>query len=154
MKYDEAQRTPPKRLGEAEAIGRKLHELRIAHGMTQSEAAARAGISRSTAVLLEQGNESRTLSQVLRYLHAIEPELSLLGLLHGDSGAVRSFNNTTRVQRVSRSRTRNPSTPQEPDAKYARPSKNHTQLNKDNPSRKKSSLTTETSKAINDKYDF
>lgn len=54
MKYDEAQR-PPKRLQEASAIGQKLQQLRIAHGMTQSDVATRAGISRSTAALLEQG---------------------------------------------------------------------------------------------------
>ncbi|ALO38836.1 hypothetical protein UZ73_11550 [Alcaligenes faecalis] len=107
MKYDEAQRTPPKRLQEASAIGQKLQQLRIAHGMTQSDVAARAGISRSTAALLEQGNESRTMSQILRYLHAIEPELTLLDLLTEQSGAVRSFNNANKVQRVSKKNASN-----------------------------------------------
>ena len=83
MKYDESLRTPEVRLKEAEQIGAQLRTLRIARGITQSDAAARAGVSRSTAVLLEQGDESRTLSQVLRYLHALEPELTLAGLLTG-----------------------------------------------------------------------
>ena len=105
MKYDESLRTPEVRLKEAEQIGAQLRTLRIARGITQSDAAARAGVSRSTAVLLEQGDESRTLSQVLRYLHALEPELTLPGLLTGKSAAVRAFNETPRVHRVYKSNT-------------------------------------------------
>ena len=100
MKYDESLRTPEVRLKEAEQIGAQLRTLRIARSMTQSEAATRAGVSRSTAVLLEKGDESRTLAQVLRYLHALEPGLSLAGLLTGQSAAVRVFNEVPRVQRV------------------------------------------------------
>ena len=90
MKYDETLRTPANRLAEARQIGLLLQELRKANEMTQSEVAARAGVSRSTAVLIEKGDESRTLAQVLRYLHAIEPELSLVGLLLAQSSAVRN----------------------------------------------------------------
>lgn len=90
MKYDETLRTPANRLAEAQQFGLMLQELRKANEMTQSEVAARAGISRSTAVLIEKGDESRTLAQVLRYLNAIEPELSLVGLLQGQSSAVRN----------------------------------------------------------------
>ena len=100
MKYDESLRTPEVRLKEAEQVGARLRTLRIARGMTQSETAARAGVSRSTAVLLEQGDASRTLSQVLRYLHALEPGLTLAGLLTDQSAAVRVFNEAPRVQRV------------------------------------------------------
>lgn len=100
MKYDESLRTPDVRLKEAGQIGVQLRTLRAAHGMTQSEAAARAGVSRSTVVLLERGDESRTLSQVLRYLHALEPGLSLAGLLTGQSAAVRVFEQASRVHRV------------------------------------------------------
>lgn len=103
MRYDESLRTPEVRLKEAEQIGAQLRTLRIVRGMTQSEAAGRAGVSRSTAVLLEKGDESRTLSQVLRYLHALEPELTLAGLLTGKSAAVRVFNEAPRVHRVYKS---------------------------------------------------
>ncbi|BEU98868.1 helix-turn-helix domain-containing protein (plasmid) [Acidovorax sp. DW039] len=103
MKYDESLRTPDVRLKEAEQIGAHLRKLRIARSMTQSEAAARAGVSRSTAVLLEKGDESRTLSQVLRYLHALEPELTLVGLLTDKSAAVRVFNEAPLIQRVYKS---------------------------------------------------
>lgn len=105
MKYDESLRTPEARLKEAEQIGARLRILRIARGITQSDAAARAGVSRSTAVLLEQGDEGRTLSQVLRYLHALEPELTLAGLLTDRSAAVRVFNETPRVHRVYKTNT-------------------------------------------------
>lgn len=104
MKYDESLRTPEVRLKEAAQIGAQLRTLRIAHSVTQSEAAARAGVSRTTAVLLERGGESRTLSQVLRYLHALEPELTLAGLLTGKSAAVRVFNKAPRVHRVYKSK--------------------------------------------------
>lgn len=104
MKYDESLRTPEVRLLEAEQIGARIRTLRIARAMTQSEAAARAGVSRSTAVILEQGNECRTLSQVLRYLHALEPELTLAGLLTDQSAAVRVFNEAPRVHRVYKSK--------------------------------------------------
>ncbi len=105
MKYDESLRTPEARMKEAEKIGSQLRTLRIARGMTQSDAAARAGVARSTAVLLEQGDESRTLSQVLRYLHALEPELTLVGLLTNKSAAVRVFNEAPRVHRVYKPKT-------------------------------------------------
>lgn len=106
MKYDESLRTPEVRLKEAANIGTQLRTLRIARGITQSEAAARAGLSRSTAVLLEQGDESRTLSQVLRYLHALEAELTLVGLLTGQSAAVRIFIEAPRAHRVYKSNAR------------------------------------------------
>lgn len=102
----ESLHTPELRLEEAKQLGARLRTLRIARGMTQREAAARAGVSRSTAVLLEQGDESRTLSQVLRYLHALEPELTLAGLLTGKSAAVRAFDEARRVWRVRKPKAR------------------------------------------------
>ncbi len=89
MKYDETHRTPKHRLDEAAGIGTKLSLLRKVHRMSQAEAAARAGVSRSTAVLIEAGDPSRTLAQVLRYLEAISRETSLLELLSGDVPALR-----------------------------------------------------------------
>ena len=89
MKYEEAHRTPSHRLEEAVAVGQKLAILRKAMKMTQAEAAARAGVSRSTAVLIEAGDPSRTLAQVLRYLDAIASNTSLLALLSGDVPALR-----------------------------------------------------------------
>jgi transcriptional regulator with XRE-family HTH domain len=89
MKYDETHRTPTHRLDEAAGIGVQLGILRKARKMSQAEAAARAGVSRSTAVLIEAGDPSRTLTQVLRYLEAISSETTLLELLSGDVPALR-----------------------------------------------------------------
>ena len=89
MKYDETHRTPKQRLDEAAGVGLKLALLRKAKKMTQAEAAARAGVSRSTAVLIESGDPSRTLAQVLRYLDAISSSTSLMSLLSGDVPALR-----------------------------------------------------------------
>lgn len=89
MKYDETHRTPKHRIDEAAGIGLKLGMLRKVHKMSQAEAAARAGVSRSTAVLIEAGDPSRTLAQVLRYLEAISSDTTLLELLSGDVPALR-----------------------------------------------------------------
>ncbi|MDP3423124.1 MAG: helix-turn-helix domain-containing protein [Burkholderiaceae bacterium] len=89
MKYDETHRTPAHRLDEAAGVGVKLGALRKARKMSQAEAAARAGVSRSTAVLIEAGDPSRTLAQVLRYLEAISSDTTLLALLSGDVPALR-----------------------------------------------------------------
>lgn len=89
MKYDETHRTPQARLDEAAGVGVRLGMLRKARKMSQAEAAARAGVSRSTAVLIEAGDPSRTLAQVLRYLEAISADTTLLALLSGDVPALR-----------------------------------------------------------------
>jgi transcriptional regulator with XRE-family HTH domain len=81
MKHDESSRTPAARLLEARQLGGKLMKLRQSIPMTQADAAARAGLSRSTVFRLESGDAGRTLSQVLRYLEALAPELSLTAFL-------------------------------------------------------------------------
>lgn len=100
MKYDESTRTSKNRLKEAAMLGKKLHALRIAMGITQADAAARAGLSRSTAVLIEAGDESRTVTQILRYLDAISPRTTLLALLTDDIGAVKNMNANAIRKRV------------------------------------------------------
>jgi hypothetical protein len=62
--------------------------------------AAKAGLSRSTAVLIEKGDPGRTLGQLLRYLHAIEPNVTLQALVDGNVAAVASMNARNRTQRV------------------------------------------------------
>ncbi|MFA9286340.1 MULTISPECIES: helix-turn-helix transcriptional regulator [unclassified Comamonas] len=100
MKYDETTRTSKDRLKEAAMLGKKLHALRMAMRITQAEAAARAGLSRSTAVLIEAGDESRTLSQLLRYLDALSPRTSLLALLTDDIAAVKNMQADSLGKRV------------------------------------------------------
>ncbi|HSW17154.1 MAG TPA: helix-turn-helix transcriptional regulator [Ramlibacter sp.] len=81
----------PQRIEEARQLGEKLARLRMARRVRQADAAARAGISRSTAGLLEKGDLGRTQAQILRYLDAIAPGVSLLSLLQEDDPSLRAL---------------------------------------------------------------
>ena len=100
MKYDETPLLTPTRLTEAQHLGQRLAELRQAYRLRQIDVAAKAGLSRSTAVLIEKGDPGRTLGQLLRYLHAIEPSVTLQALVEGNIAAVSSMNARNRTQRV------------------------------------------------------
>jgi len=54
----------------------KSSPLRARH-----DAAGRAGLARSTAVLIEKGDPSRTQAQILRHLEAIAPGVTVMRLL-------------------------------------------------------------------------
>lgn len=104
MKYSELPTLPEQRNAEAAAIGTRLARLRTARRLRQVDAAARAGISRSTAALIEKGDPGRTLGQLLRYLEAIAPGLPLLGLLQESDPALAALaagEATRRVRRLS-----------------------------------------------------
>ena len=81
MKRDETPLLTPNRVREARELGEKLARLRMARRLRQVDAAARAGMARSTASLIEKGDLGRTQAQILRYLEAIAPGVSLLSLL-------------------------------------------------------------------------
>ncbi len=91
MKRDETPLMTPALLAEATVIGQKLARLRMARRIRQADAAARAGLSRSTASLIEHGDPGRTLAQVLRYLDAVAPGLTLLALLQDEDPALRAL---------------------------------------------------------------
>ncbi|WP_244128371.1 helix-turn-helix domain-containing protein [Burkholderia gladioli] len=106
MKRDEQPLMNPERLQEARQLGEKLARLRIARRIRQADAATRAGISRSTAVLLEKGDLGRTQAQILRYLEAIAPGVSLLSLLKEDDPSLQALaarETTQRVREASKS---------------------------------------------------
>lgn len=90
----------PERLHEARQLGKKLARLRTARRIRQADAAMRAGISRSTAVLLEKGDLSRTQAQILRYLESIAPGVSLLSLLREDDPSLQALAARETSQRV------------------------------------------------------
>lgn len=68
--------------------------------MRQEDAAIRAGVSRSTAVLIEQGDIGRTLAQVLRNLDAVAPGVSLLPLLQGNNPSLEALASREVTRRV------------------------------------------------------
>ena len=100
MKRDETPLMTQQRLAEAKALGEKLARLRRARHIRQSEAALRAGLSRATAVLIEQGDIRRTQAQILRYLEAIAPGLPLLSLLLDEDPALQALKAREATQRV------------------------------------------------------
>jgi len=100
MKRDESPLLTPARLQEARELGEKLARLRMARHLRQVDAAARAGLARSTAVLIEKGDLSRTQAQILRYLEAIAPGVSLLALLQETDPALQALSARELTRRV------------------------------------------------------
>ena len=100
MKRNESPLLTPARVQEAREMGEKLARLRMARRLRQADAAARAGLARSTVVLIEKGDLSRTQAQILRYLDAIAPGLSLLGLLQETDPSLEVLRARELTQRV------------------------------------------------------
>jgi transcriptional regulator with XRE-family HTH domain len=100
MKHNEHPLMTPGRLQEARQLGEKLARLRMARRIRQADAATRAGLSRSTAVLLEKGDLGRTQAQILRYLEAIAPGVSLLSLLKEEDPSLQALAARETTQRV------------------------------------------------------
>lgn len=100
MKREETALLTPARVQEARDMGEKLARLRIARQLRQADVAARAGMARSTAALIEKGDLSRTQAQVLRYLEAIAPGLPLLAFLQETDPSLRALSAKERTQRV------------------------------------------------------
>ena len=69
-------------------LGERINRLRIARRITQLEASLRAGVSRPTARKIERGDPGRTLGQVMRYLGAIAPGVTLLEMIEGRDPAI------------------------------------------------------------------
>lgn len=100
MKHDEIPLMTTRRLAEAKELGAKLARLRVARKIRQEDAAARAGLARSTAALIEKGDPGRTQAQILRYLDAIAPSLSLLALLQESDPALKALLHAEATRRV------------------------------------------------------
>lgn len=100
MKYAQTPSLQSELLALSHEIGGKLARLRKARRLRQSDVALRAGVSRSTAVLVESGDPGRTLSQVLRYLNAIAPGSTLLELLQDTDPALLSLRQSEETRRV------------------------------------------------------
>lgn len=100
MKYTENPLLTSLRLTEVKELGTKLARLRIARKIRQVDAAARAGIARSTAVLIEKGDPGRTFAQILRYLDAISPNLTFQALLQESDPSLKALAQSEATQRV------------------------------------------------------
>ena len=88
MKIDQNSAISPALKEQLVELGSRLSKTRLARRMRQSEAASRAGISRATASLIENGSASVSIGQVVRYLDAIAPGKTLVSLLTADDPVV------------------------------------------------------------------
>jgi transcriptional regulator with XRE-family HTH domain len=100
MKYKESSALMPELAAQAALLGERIARLRKARRMLQSDAALRAGISRPVAGQIEAGDAGRTLGQVLRYLAAIVPGMSLMDLLAGSDPSLRTLDLKEKTRRV------------------------------------------------------
>lgn len=100
MKTNAALALPEGLHAQAQDLGARLARLRAAHAMRQSDAAARAGISRSTAGRLESGDPGVAVGQLLRYLNAVSPGLTLAQLLEKERPAELALRERERTKRV------------------------------------------------------
>lgn len=100
MKKEEALLLSADELAQTRLLGERLSRLRLARRVRQEDAAVRAGMSRPTARKIEQGDPGRTLGQVLRYLKAIAPSMTLLQLLEGKDPSLLALEASEKRQRV------------------------------------------------------
>lgn len=109
MKHNETLLLSSDRAQDAKILGIQIARLRQSRRLRQADVAVRAGVSRSTAGLIEAGDPRRTLGQVLRYLEAIAPGVSLLDLLQESDPALVALSKaeaTKRVRKVSEAELR------------------------------------------------
>ena len=100
MKKDESLLLPPTDLDQLKLLGHRLARLRLARQVRQEDAAVRAGMSRPTARKIEQGDPGRTLGQLLRYMGAIAPGMTLQQLLEGRDPSLIALQASEQRQRV------------------------------------------------------
>ena len=100
MKKEEALLLSDAELAQTRLLGERLSRLRLARRVRQEDAAVRAGLSRPTARKIEQGDPGRTFGQLLRYLGAIAPGMTLQQLLEGKDPSLIALEASEKRQRV------------------------------------------------------
>jgi DNA-binding XRE family transcriptional regulator len=100
MRVNQAATLKPELADEAKKLGQLLARLRIARGIKQTEAALRAGLSRNTVYRMEKGDPGLAFGQILRYLDAIAPGVTLVGLLSESDPALTALTIREKTQRV------------------------------------------------------
>ncbi len=100
MKIDQSAAMNSELLQEARRIGAKLSRFRIARNIKQEEAALRSGLSRNTVYRLEKGDPGVAFGQILRYIGAIAPGVSIQDVLDAKDPALLALSVRERRQRV------------------------------------------------------
>nr|WP_297379450.1 helix-turn-helix transcriptional regulator [uncultured Roseateles sp.] len=81
MKVQQSAALPGYLQTESAQLGERMARLRVARQIKQTDAAIRAGLSRNTAYRIERGDPGLAIGQLLRYLDAIAPGMTLTELL-------------------------------------------------------------------------
>ncbi|MET3518121.1 transcriptional regulator with XRE-family HTH domain [Pseudacidovorax sp. 1753] len=109
MRVDQTTPLSDKQLRAAQELGSAVSRLRVARRVRQEEAAVRAGMSRNTAYRLEKGDPGIAIGQVLRYVDAIAPGLSLVDVLMQRDASLKALEareKTTRVRAMTKQEAR------------------------------------------------
>jgi transcriptional regulator with XRE-family HTH domain len=102
MKIDQSAVASSAVLLQALNLGERLARLRVGRRIQQSEAALRAGLSRNTAYRIEKGDPGVAFGQLLRYLDAIAPGMTLASLLSEEDPSVKAQSLRERQRRVNK----------------------------------------------------
>lgn len=100
MKVDQSAALPGHLQTETTQLGELVARLRLARQIKQADAAVRAGLSRNTAYRIERGDPGLAIGQLLRYLDAIAPGMTLADLLTEQDPALLQQQREERRQRV------------------------------------------------------
>ena len=100
MKTNQTAALPAPLLAESAQMGELVARLRVARQIRQSDAALRAGLSRNTAYRIERGDPGLAIGQLLRYLDAIAPGMTLAELLTERDPALAQQQREEQRQRV------------------------------------------------------
>ncbi|PIM53310.1 hypothetical protein CS062_10545 [Roseateles chitinivorans] len=100
MKVDQTAALPGHLQAETAQLGELIARLRVARQVRQADAAVRAGVSRNTAYRIERGDPGLAIGQLLRYLDAIAPGMSLAELLTERDPALAQQQREEQRQRV------------------------------------------------------
>jgi transcriptional regulator with XRE-family HTH domain len=100
MKVPQSSALPKDLQSESARLGELLARLRVARQIKQTDAAIRAGLSRNTAYRIERGDPGLAIGQLLRYLDAIAPGMTLGELLTETDPALLQQQREERRRRV------------------------------------------------------
>ena len=100
MRVPQAAIVKPELAEESRKLGEIIARLRIARGVKQTEAALRASLSRNTAYRLEKGDPAVAIGQILRYIDAIAPGVTLVQLVTEADPALTALKMKEQRQRV------------------------------------------------------
>lgn len=100
MRIDQTTPLSTNQVSQAKQLGSALARLRAARRVRQDEAATRAGMSRNTAYRLERGDPGIAIGQVLRYVDAIAPGVSLVDVLAQQDPSLKALQSRERTHRV------------------------------------------------------